>query len=78
MASGGDDYQKALVDNFMAVTGAGPERASFFLGSAAWNLQVMFQARAKDVNNYFCGTSLLAIIWLHVHWFDSVNTVLYL
>ena len=52
MASGGDDYQKALVDNFMAVTGAGPERASFFLGSAAWNLQVLFQARAKDVNYY--------------------------
>ena len=38
---GGDDYQKALVDNFMAVTGADAERASFFLQSAAWNLQVM-------------------------------------
>ena len=43
MATGGDDYQSALVDNFMAVTGADAERASFFLQSAAWNLQVPFR-----------------------------------
>jgi hypothetical protein len=42
MATGGDDFQSALIDNFMAVTGADAERASFFLQSAAWNLQVPF------------------------------------
>lgn len=41
MAEGGDDFQRALVDNFIAVTGADVERATFFLQSAAWNLQVM-------------------------------------
>lgn len=40
MAEGEDDLQKALVDNFIAITGADVERASFFLQSAAWNLQV--------------------------------------
>ena len=40
MATGGDDYQRALVENFVAVTGADAERATFFLQSAAWNLQV--------------------------------------
>ena len=29
------------MDNFIAVTGADVERATFFLQSAAWNLQVM-------------------------------------
>ena len=40
MAEGEDDYQRGLVDNFIAVTGADAERATFFLQSAAWNLQV--------------------------------------
>ena len=39
MAEGTDDYQKGLIENFIAVTGADVERASFFLQSAAWNLQ---------------------------------------
>ena len=39
-STGEDDYQMALIDQFIAVTGVSRERASFFLQSAAWNLQV--------------------------------------
>ena len=41
-SAGMDDYQRALVDEFIGVTGTDEERATFFLQSAAWNLQVIF------------------------------------
>ena len=36
-----DALQEANIDNFIAVTGASKERATFYLQSSGWELQVL-------------------------------------
>ena len=62
MAEGGDDHERALVDNFKVVTGADAERATFFLQSAAWNLQVMLSVLYYTLSNKLVDTQI-QIIW---------------
>ena len=42
MAEGRDAHQKAMLENFTAITGASTERALFYLEAAGWNFPVRF------------------------------------
>ena len=52
--------EDAVIDNFVVVTGASKERATFFLHSAGWNLQVYYNMKSPDFEA--CETRLLTLM----------------